>query len=411
MGDPIRIFSQAATINVRYDGESTGPAEPYLWAFHWKVDGENLSIRLKLGFSDTNLTAIQAPTLESEFEPFVFSPALSHGNLPPVETETTVGGIPVWLPTPNNPQAMRTLTIPNEVGRFEGDMLPIPIAIDFTIPDDWRGAVFAFAPEQLSESVLYALDQLESLGEVWRLLFPGEVDFTLGDVTDWLSEPATDDCPPLSGAQLEVMVEHFASEFVSSINGGIDGMFGSVFVLMEQDAYTAQHAEEARQGVVDMLKDFLTRTVSSISLVSPMPNPEPYQEEIGIGLGVKFVLRLLSPPFDDVVQAWEALGMLPDAWADLNEPAPYGDPEGDVYSIMMKAQLVTMLTNAVLEGPAGVAALIDADDPLLLVEYQMSPADFLSVNEETYSPPASSGSNTFLPGGGNWAIVVRTGPA
>jgi hypothetical protein len=413
MTDPIRIFSQAESLTVADDGESTGPAEPYLWCFHWKVDGESLAIRLTIGITDNNLNSFQPPELTPDFEPFLFATTGSHGNLPTVETETISPWLPRFLPWPNNPQATQTVTIPAALGRFETDMLPIPMVFDFILPDDLRGTAFIFSPEQLDQALVDALNLIDNLGDAWRLLFPGEIDLTVTDITDWLNEPETDDCPPLTVGDLEAMLEHMLAEFVTSATGGIDGVFGSVFVLMEQDLFSASHAAQARQGVEDMIRELLTTVVGTMSIQSPVPNPEPYEEQIGAWAAVQFLESLVMPPLRGIGAAWDEVGEIAGEWTSPSDPPMYGDPDADPTVMIMN---MNQRIAALVGGIAGVAGLVDADDPLLVANLQLAPEQLF--DERTFDfrgnedvDPDSPDSDTITPFAGKWTLHVRTGPA
>jgi hypothetical protein len=402
MTGPVRIFSQAESLTAVYDGETTGAAEPYLWAFHWKVDGESLTLTIEINITSENLNSFDILDISPNFEPFVISRAGSHGNLPPVETETP-GWYPRFLPWPNNPEATVTVDIPQDVGRFETNLLPIPIVFDFVLPDDLREALFVYAPEALAGSIAAGVN---TVADLLRNSFGDQFDVAVSDFEEWLALPETDSCPPASAEDVEHMLEHFTAEFVTSAIGGIDGVFGSVFVVMEEDLFTEEHAEEVRLGLKDMITTLLTNIVGSISLTNLIPDPTPYQSYIGDSAAVTFGKAMFLPLIDTVGASFSTL-------TQPVPPAVYGTPGGDPMNMIVD---FNERLNALVDGVAAVGGIIDSDDPLLVGHLETSPADFSREHTKDFTgnendPTDPNVSNTIMPGAGNWTLHVKFGPA
>jgi len=224
--NPTRVICDLQKIIVDDDGEAIGGSEPYVWPIFFKVDGENdnVTASIKINDSGVSLSLDGIPTVES--------PKKSHGNL-------NLSGGQVSAPS------RATIKVPKKVGRFKTTLTPIPV----TISVDQDSLVAA------------VIDQGAIL---------------LDDIINTISGDSI--CPPAPDNTSDIL-GNVITEFVTERVGGLPGLFGGIYLLMEEDFTTDGTAEKGRKALKKVFKKELTDTViPSISLDSISPDNDVINE-------------------------------------------------------------------------------------------------------------------------------------
>ncbi|WP_434994283.1 hypothetical protein [Arthrobacter sp. Ld5] len=231
--NPTDVVCEIDRLVVRDDGEAVGGAEPYLWSVFFKIDGEDSRASASIEVDNTGLH------LSLDGEPTVRSPAGSHGNLNLAGDGVDAGGLF---------SGTKTVPVPPAVGQYRTTLTPLPTSI--TIQPD------SLVAEFIDDAAVSLQDILDSLGGGYA-------------------------CPPSTGDSSQLLAD-LAIEFVTGTVGGIPGVFGAIYLLMEEDFTADDVAEDARRALRDSFREEMTDTVMpSISLSQQGPT-EAVIEEIEI---------------------------------------------------------------------------------------------------------------------------------
>jgi hypothetical protein len=224
--NPTKIICDLNRVIVHDDGEAFGGSEPYIWPLFYKIDGENENITASIEINDSGISFKLNGTAT------VQSHKRSHGNL-------NFDGWDVSAP----PQVR--LSVPNRVGRFKSTLTPIPTTI--SIASD---SVVA----EVIDDVVLGLQEL--------------LDAVFGDRI----------CPAPPGNPSEILGD-VITEFITGTVGGLPGIFGGVYILMEEDLTSNNAAENGRKAVKKIFLQELTETIiPAISLDSLEPSKQMIKE-------------------------------------------------------------------------------------------------------------------------------------
>lgn len=204
-----RIECKLKTVEAVDSGEHFG-AEPYFWPFFYKIDGETVEAQINIDF-------LEGMEIKLVGEPTVLSKVGSHGNLAVLDHGEIT-------------------TVKNIDGRFRSDFDPMPVKINVNLG--------SFAEEIITD-VLIELDELVTLIDGDRKCPPIEID------AEELGE--------------------FAAEFISGTLGGIPGICGVTYILMEEDFTSESAAEETRIAIKTTIKNQLQGVINDLKIKIEFP--------------------------------------------------------------------------------------------------------------------------------------------
>lgn len=361
----IPIFCAANSLDIWDDGEIFH-AEPYLWSFYWKVDGETLSAIVSIRITPDGPSEEANFELSADFTPFVVARG-TVGNLGEVE-DTDLN------PDPENNWVLRRnfLAIPPEVGRFETDLVPIPVKIDFSFGESGRELFNLFFPDGLSEQtiqevLLAAIDngQLSELADILNAVDPNIFDIDFSTIGEWLALPEIDECPPLQAEDIEEMVSYIGTQFVTGANGGIAGVFGAIYILMENDQFSQAHSDSVRDGFADWLRETFTSVIGELSLERIDIEPSELETAfIPLDAGMNLAGDMFLPLFAQVGQGFAAAE---NTVSDIR--AGYGGPFNLETAVSRMYQMSA--------GIAAIFGIADFDDTVLIAQRYQEHQGFL----------------------------------
>lgn len=212
-----RIECKLRRINADRHGDFGFEAEPYIWPFFYKLDGETIDVEVNIDF----LTGMN---VRLNGEPTVRSKSGSHGNIPAMGDGDFVD-------------------VPNSVGRFRDSLVPMPVSINVNLP--------SFAEEIIEDAVIKLIEIIEIIDD---------------DRT----------CPPIKDFDFD-MVGDFIAEFISGTIGGLPAFCGGAYILMEEDNTREEAAEDSRKTIKSTIKNQLQEAIDELNILLRFPmelNPD-----------------------------------------------------------------------------------------------------------------------------------------
>lgn len=206
-----RIECKLRRINADRHGDFGFEAEPYIWPFFYKIDGETIDVEVNIDF----LTGMN---VRLNGEPTVKSKSKSHGNIPAMGDEDSI-------------------RVPNSIGRFRDSLVPMPVSINVNLP--------SFAEEIIEDAVIKLIEIIENIDDDRK-------------------------CPPIKDFDFE-MVGDFIAEFISDTVGGLPAICGGAYILMEEDNTSEEAAEDSRRTIKNTIKDQLQGALNDLNILLQFP--------------------------------------------------------------------------------------------------------------------------------------------
>ena len=122
-----RIECKLRRIIADRHGDFGFEAEPYIWPFFYKLDGETIDVEVNIDF----LTGMN---VRLNGEPTVRSKSGSHGNIPAMGDDDEI-------------------RVSNTAGRFRDTLEPMPVSINVNLP--------SFAEEIIEDAVIDLIEIIE----------------------------------------------------------------------------------------------------------------------------------------------------------------------------------------------------------------------------------------------------------
>ena len=200
-----RVECKIRSVRAVNDGE-IWDAEPYFWPFFYKIDGERSEAQINIDF-------LSGMEIKLSGRPTVTSKTGSHGNLPRMEDGDFI-------------------RVDNSKGRFRDSFDPIPVKVKVNLP--------SFVEDNIADAIL-DLEELIGLIDSDRK------------------------CPPIDKVNSTELGEYI-TEFISGTLGGLPGICGGTYILMEEDFTSENAAEECRIGIKSTIKDQLQDVIDDINI-------------------------------------------------------------------------------------------------------------------------------------------------
>lgn len=206
-----RIECKLRRINADRHGDFGYEAEPYIWPFFYKLDGETIDVEVNIDF----LTGMN---VRLNGEPTVKSNRRSHGNIPAMGDGDFVD-------------------VPNSVGRFRDRLVPMPVSINVNLP--------SFAEEIIEDAVIKLIEIIEIIDDDRK-------------------------CPPIKDFDFD-MLGDFIAEFISGTVGGLPALCGGAYILMEEDNTSEEAAEDSRKTIKNTIKNQLQEAIDDLNILLQFP--------------------------------------------------------------------------------------------------------------------------------------------
>ena len=206
-----RIECKLRRINADRHGDLGFEAEPYIWPFFYKLDGETIDVEVNIDF----LTGMN---VRLNGEPTVRSKSRSHGNIPAMGDGDFVD-------------------VPNSVGRFRDTLEPMPVSINVNLP--------SFAEEIIEDAVIKLIEIIEIIDNDRK-------------------------CPPIKDFDFD-MVGDFIAEFISDTVGGLPALCGGAYILMEEDNTSEEAAEDSKETIKNTIKNQLQGALDDLNILLQFP--------------------------------------------------------------------------------------------------------------------------------------------
>lgn len=204
-----RIECKLRRINADRHGDFGFEAEPYIWPFFYKLDGETIDVEVNIDF----LTGMN---VRLNGEPTVRSKSGSHGNIPAMGDGDFVD-------------------VPNSVGRFRDSLVPMPVSINVNLP--------SFAEEIIEDAVIDLIEIIENIDKDRK-------------------------CPPIEDFD---NLGDFIAEFISGTVGGLPALCGGAYILMEEDNTREEAAEDSRRTIKNTIKNQLQEAIEDLNILLQFP--------------------------------------------------------------------------------------------------------------------------------------------
>lgn len=186
-------------------------AEPYIWPFFYKIDGETVDVEVNIDF-------LSGMNVRLNGEPTVRSKSRSHGNIPAMGDQDSI-------------------RVSNSVGRFQDNLVPMPVSINVNLP--------SFAEELVEDAVIDLIEIIDAIDEDRK-------------------------CPPIKDFDFE-MIGDFIAEFISGTVGGLPAICGGAYILMEEDNTSEDAAEDCRKTIKNTIKEELQGALNDLNILLQFP--------------------------------------------------------------------------------------------------------------------------------------------